>query len=203
MAEGRGRLSFWDTLPEWAEPVRLWAAEELNDSKLTQLEILDEVNNRLRAAAWEQGITDPPQASRSSLNRLAMKLAAISKRMRDSRAMFEGMSSQLDHQSVDESAVVLGEFLKTLILELNAEGAAATPKAAMELARAYQAVIQGQKISSDRRRTLDQDYEEKTAQVIDKVASEAGLSAERVAQLRRDFLGVRPKQPEAVDAPVG
>lgn len=192
MASGRGRLSFWDTLPDWAEPVRIWAAEQLNDSKLTQLEILDEVNNRLRAAAWAEGITaDVPQASRSSLNRLAMKLAEIGRRMRDAKAMYEGLSSQFDHQTVDESSIVLGEFLKTLVLELTATGAAKTPKDAMSLAGAYHKTISGQKISADRRRKLEEAFVEKTEAVIERVATEAGLSADRAAQIRRDVLGVR------------
>lgn len=195
MARGRGRLSWWDTLPEWAEPARLKAAELLNENKLTQLEILDEVNAYLRTLAWDEGIrSDVPQASRSSLNRMSMKLAAVASRMRDARAMYEGLAAQLDHDTVDENAIVLGEFLKTLILELNAEGAAKDTKAAMELARAYLATVQGQKISADRRLKLQKEYEAKTKAVIDRVAKEGGLSADTIAQLRRDFLGVRPKE---------
>ncbi len=194
MASGRGRLSFWDTLPDWAEPARLVASKLLNENKLTQLEILDQVNGELRRLAWEEGISEAPQASKSSLNRLSMKLAGLSRRMRDARAMFEGLNEHLDHDSVDESSVILGEFLKTLILELNVDGAATDPKGAMELARAYLAAVQGQKISAERRAKLQREYESKTAKVIDTVAKEAGLSKATIAQLRREFLGVRSKK---------
>jgi len=198
MASGRGRLSFWDTLPDWAEPVRIWASEQLNENKLTQLEILDEVNKQLRAAAWAEGVTaDVPQASRSSLNRMAMKLAAIGRRMREAREMYAGLAAQFDAADVDESSIVLGEFLKTLITELNAEGVAATPKAAMELASAYRSIISGQKISADRRRKLETELAAKTDQAIERVAKEAGLTEERAAQIRREVLGLRTPAPPA------
>lgn len=200
MAAYRGRLSFWDTLPDWAEPARLLASKLLNENKLTQLDILDQVNGELRRLGWEEGVTDPPQASRSSLNRLSMKLAGLSQRMRDARAMFEGLSAHLDHDQVDESSIILGEFLKTLVLELNVDGAATDPKGAMELARAYLAAVQGQKISADRRAKLQREYEAKTAKVIDTVAKEAGLSKETISKLRREFLGVRPKKGSGEEA---
>lgn len=200
MASGRGRLSFWDTLPEWADGVRIWAYAELAERKLTQLEILDELNKRLRAAAWEEGIAaNVPQASKSSLNRLAMRRAGMIRKQAEAKALYEGLATQFDHKSSDESTIVLGEFLKTLVLEL-ADGATETPKQAMELARAYLAIIQGMKISTDRRTKLEAEFEAKTEMVIKHVAKEGGLSAETIAQLRREFLGVRPKPPEAPDA---
>jgi hypothetical protein len=190
---GRGRLSFWDTLPEWADEARLWALAALAEHSLTQLEILDGVNERLRVAAWAEGITsDIPQASRSSLNRLSMRRASVTRKMAEARALYEGIASQFDHQFADESAVVLGEFLKTLVLEI-AETGGASAKEAMELSRAYQSIVQGMKVSSDRRRKLQEEYDAKTKAVIDRVAEEGGLSAEIIGQLRRDFLGVRAK----------
>lgn len=184
MASGRGRLSFWDTLPDWAEPARLVASKLLNENKLTQLEILDQVNGELRRLAWEEGISEAPQASKSSLNRLSMKLAGLSRRMRDARAMFEGLNEHLDHDSVDESSVILGEFLKTLILELNVDGAATDPKGAMELARAYLAAVQGQKISAERRAKLEAEFRARAEAAVEKVAKQQGGSPESIAALK-------------------
>lgn len=201
MMKGRGRLSFWDTLPEWGDEARLWAFAQLAERTLTQLEILDGVNERLRAAAWQNGVTaDVPQASRSSLNRLSMRRASAVRKMAEAKALYEGLSTQFDHNDTDASSVVLGEFLKTLVLELADEGGMGT-KGAMELARAFQAIVTGMKISDDRRRKLQADFDAKTSKVIDAVAKEGGLSAEVVAQLRRDFLGVRPKPKADGDAP--
>lgn len=190
---GRGRLSFWDTLPEWGDEARLWAFQQLAERTLTQLEILDGVNERLRMAAWQEGMTaDVPQASRSSLNRLSMRRASAVRKMAEAKALYEGLASQFDHNDTDASSVVLGEFLKSLVLEIADTGGIGT-KGAMELARAFQSIVSGMKISDDRRRKLQADYDTKTAKVIETAAKEGGLSADVVAQLRRDFLGVRPK----------
>ena len=111
--------------------------------------------------------------------------------------MFDGIASQFTAKDVDESTVVLGEFIKTLIIELVDDQAGdKTPKQAMELASAYRSVVSGQKISSERRRKLELELKESTEKVIEKVTAEAGLSAERAAQIRRDVLGVRSKPAE-------
>lgn len=200
MASGRGRLSFWDTLPEWGDEARLWAFGQLAERSLTQLEILDGVNERLRAAAWANGITaDFPQASKSSLNRLSMRRAAAVRKMAEAKALYEGLATQFDHNDTDASSVVLGEFLKSLVLEIADTGGIGT-KGAMELARAFQSIVSGMKISDDRRRKLQAEYDSRTAKVIDAAAKEGGLPAEVVAQLRRDFLGVRTKPAEGSDA---
>lgn len=197
---GRGRLSFWDTLPEWGDGARLWAFQQLAERTLSQIDILDGVNERLRAAAWQEGITaDVPQASRSSLNRLSMRRASAVRKMAEAKAMYEGLASQFDHNDTDASSVVLGEFLKTLVLEIADTDGIGT-KGAMELGRAFQSIVSGMKISDDRRRKLQADYDAKTAKVIDKMAKEGGLSADVVAQLRRDFLGIRPKPAEGGNA---
>ncbi|MFD2033083.1 phage protein Gp27 family protein [Ancylobacter dichloromethanicus] len=164
------------------------------------MEILDGVNERLRAAAWQNGLTtDIPQASRSSLNRLSMRRASAVRKMAEAKALYEGLATQFDHNDTDASSVVLGEFLKTLVLEIADDGGLGS-KGAMELARAFQAIVTGMKVSDDRRRKLQADYDSKTAKVIDAAAKEGGLSADVVAQLRRDFLGVRPKPKAGSDA---
>ncbi|MCX5497314.1 DUF3486 family protein [Kaistia dalseonensis] len=192
MAKGRGRLSWWDALPDWAEPVRVWAYAELQDIKLTQLEILDEVNNRLRAAAWAEGITTGiPVATRSSLNRQSMRLAVVGRQMREAGAMFAGLATQFDGKEVDESTRVLGQYLKTLVLEISVNGGVQTPKDAQQLAAAYHRIVSAMKISTDHRLKLEREFEEKTDEAIDRVATEAGLTADRAAQIRREVLGVR------------
>jgi len=186
---GRGRLSSIDLLPEEAGDDIVWACQELAARSRTQTDILFELNDRLEAKGLEP-------ISRSAFNRKAMRLAAAQRRMSEARAMFEGLADQMTAKDVDENTIILGEFIKTLIIELvDDQAGPKTPKQAMELARAFHATVAAQKISSDRRKVLDEDYEKKTAATIDKVAQEKGLSEDAVAQLRRDFLGVRPKEP--------
>ena len=199
MAKGRGRLSWWDQLPEWAEPVRVWAYEQLQGDSLSQIEILDEVNARLRAAAWAEGITtDVPVASRSSLNRLSMRLALVGRQMRDAGAMFAGLATQFDGREIDESTRVLGQYLKTLVLEISVNGGVKNPKDLNQLSAAYFRIVSGMKISTDHRLKLEREFEEKTEATIAHVVAEGGISAERAAEIRNKVLGIRkPASPGA------
>ena len=74
MAEGRGRLSSIDLLPEEAQDDILWALGELNQRQRTQADILFELNDRLEAKGFEA-------ISKSAFNRNSTKLAARSRRI--------------------------------------------------------------------------------------------------------------------------
>lgn len=183
---GRGRLSSIDLLPEEASDDIVWACQQLAARTRTQSDILFELNDRLEAKGLEP-------ISRSAFNRRAMRLAAAQRRMSEARAMFDGMASQFTASDVDENTVILGEFLKTLIIELVDDGAGyKTPKQAMELARAFHATVSAQKVSSDRRRQLELEMKTRTSEVIETVARRQGLTRETVDTLRAEFLGITP-----------
>ncbi|MCX5512267.1 hypothetical protein C3941_09360 [Kaistia algarum] len=185
--EGRGRLSSIEQLPEEAADDVIWAMQELAARKRTQTDILFEFNDRLEA----KGL-DP--ISRSAFNRRSMRMASSQRRQSERDAVLQAIGAKLSPKDINESTLILGEMLKTLIFELAEEQPEnRTTKESMELSRAYLATVSGQKISADRLKLMDE-YEKKTAAVIDKIAEEKGLSEEAVAQLRRDFLGVRPKE---------
>ncbi len=186
---GRGRLSSLDQLPEEAQDDVVWAVGELNKRDKTQAEILFALNDRLAA----KGI-DP--ISRSAFNRRAMKLAAMSNRLAEARHIFAGLAPQFTADKVDEHTIVVGEFLKLLVFELaQAEGGEIGTKGAMELARAHLAVIQGQKISAERRVKLEAAFKADAADAIEKVARARGVSREVTEDLRRELFGVPQSSP--------
>lgn len=191
---GRGRLSSIDLLPEEAEADVAWAMQELRERKRTQVEIHAEFNERLA----EHGI-EP--VSLSAFNRHALRVAALARRLEATKEITATLSERLGAAETDETTIVLAEMIKSVIFEVLGEAGEAglSPKAAMEAARALQAVVAAQKTSAKRRAEVEREARKEAVQRIEKVASEAGLSAERIAQLRRDFLGVRPRQ-EASDA---
>lgn len=89
---------------------------------------------------------------------------------------------------------MLGEFIKLLVFELaQNEGGAIGTKGAMELARAYLAAIQAQKISAERRRALEADFKAEAEKAIEKVAKVRGVSAEATEALRRELFGITPE----------
>ncbi|HWJ72396.1 MAG TPA: phage protein Gp27 family protein [Kaistia sp.] len=191
MASGRGRLSFWDTLPDWAEPVRIWAYDQLKESKLTQLEILDEVNNRLRAAAWAEGITaDVPQASRSSLNRAAMRLAKLGRRLQETREIAAVLAPKLDQAGDNSLTLLVSETIKTLISEmlsnageLPADGE--TAEMLMFTSRALKHAEEAKKISTDTRKQMQDELTKKAGQAVEAVMKAQGGSPEDIEALKK------------------
>lgn len=189
---GRGRLTFWDTLPDWADEVRIWAYGELAKREMMQTEILAGANERMRAAADDAGVTeDIPVVTKSTLHRLSMRRAAATRKMAEAREMYAGLASQFDHNAADESSIVLGEFLKTLVLELAEEGGVGS-KGANELASAYKSIIAGMKISADRRQKLEAEFQARTKAAVDQAVKKKGLSAETAETIKAHILGITP-----------
>lgn len=185
---GRGRLSSIDLLPEEAGDDVVWACQELYARARPIGDIHIEFNERLAA----KGI-DP--ISRTAFYNKSLRLAAAQRRMRESRAMFEGLANEFTAENVDDNTIVLGEFIKTLIQELVDDAAGRKdPKQAMELARAYQATVSAQKISTDRRLKIQKEFAEKTAEAVEAVAAKEGISEAGVQEILSKVLNVRIKQ---------
>lgn len=174
-----------DLLPPEADEDVSWAMGELNARKRTQEDIRGELNERLEAKGLD-GI------SSSAFNRRSMRLASHNRRLAEARAVFEGLAPQFTAEKVDDTNLVIGELIKTLILEmLDSSAEDFSPKGAMEISRAWLSVIQGQKLSTERRAKAVAEFARKTEEGIEKVAKAKGLSVETVAKLKREILGVR------------
>jgi hypothetical protein len=171
MGEGRGRLSSLDLLPDEARDDIVWAMAELNQRKRTQADILLELNDRLAVKGCEA-------ISKSAFNRKAMRIAAYSRRISESRALFEGIAPQFTPEKVDETNIVIGEMIKVLIAEmLDAEAGDFETKDALHLAGAYVKAIQGQKISSERKSKLAAEFSQKIGEAAKTVEKAKGITA--------------------------
>jgi len=197
----RGRLSEIDKLPEWADEAKLWAFEQLKERKVTQLDILDGFNGRLKVAAFEQGITDPPVISRSAFNRTAIRIAVLSRRLEETREIAAVIAPKLDEAGDNSLTLMVAETLKTLISEmlgnageLQADGD--TAEMLMMTARALAAAETAKRISSDGRRKIEAELNSKASKAIDQVAKTKGLTAETVDAIKAKILGIdiKPKQ---------
>ncbi|KMO32490.1 phage protein Gp27 family protein [Methylobacterium aquaticum] len=189
MAERR-RLSSIDLLPEEAGDDIAWATQQLAMRSRTQADILFELNDRLEAKGLD-GI------SKSAFSRYSVTKAAAQRRMQEARAMFEGVASQFTASDVDENTIVLGEFIKTLIIDLvNTGGGDLGTKGTMELARAFQATVSAQKISADRRRQIEADAKAKLMKAaeaaVGQVAGAGGVVDPQAVlkKIRQDVYGI-------------
>ncbi len=200
----RGRLSVIDQLPEWADEAKLWAFDQLKKRKKAQLDILDEFNKRLKVAAFEQGITDPPVISKSAFNRTALRIATLGRRLEETREIAAVLAPKFDQAGDDTVTLMLAETIKTLISEmlgnagtLKADGA--TAEMLLATSRALTSAEQAKRISADGRRKYEADLQKRASAAVDAVARQKGLSSDVVAAIKSKILGIeaKPEPPNA------
>lgn len=188
MAKGRGHLSSIDLLPDEALPDIQWAMEELKNRDRLQKDIHDEFNSRLA----DRGLGP---ISKSAFNRHSIKLAGIARRIEETREITAVLTEKLEPGDTDNLTIMVAETIKTLVFEMLTDGGEAgfNPKQAKEMAEALRAASSAQKVSAERRSAVEKDLAMKVDAVTEKIGKEMGLGADRIAQLRRDFLGVKEK----------
>lgn len=195
MAKGRGRLSALQLLPEPCAPHVAWASAELNRNERSQTDIYREFSERLEATQREhRGELEFAIPSFSAFNRHSLRLAAATHRMNEIRQISSSLFDDYDPADSDQLTIIASEAVKTLVMEIymSKGESGLDPKGAMALANALRAASQAQSVSSARRQKVEAEFAKKAGKALDAVSKELGLPAERVAQLRRDFLGVRP-----------
>jgi len=201
---GRGRLSKIDLLPEECDGIIVWAAGELIKNDRTQTEIYGEFKEKLIGLQGELGLGfDIP--SFSSFNRYSTRKAATARAMSERREIYAALSDDLSAKDSDDLTVWISEAMKTLIANIAEEAingrGSASPNDLQSLSNAFFKIEQGRNLSGRTRRTDEDEVNKKLGKAIDTAAKKVGLSGERVAQLRREFLGVRKQQVKEQDEP--
>lgn len=183
--EGRGRLSSIDLLPEDAEPDIIWALKALSERGMPQTAILAEFNARL-ADRKIAGV------SKSAFNRWSVRKAIQFRKLNEVRAITGEIVRDLGVDGADNVTIAVAESIKAAVYE-RLEGDN-DPKALMALGRALNSAVAAQKSSADLRAKIEARTNaqiEAAAEKVESVGREAGLSEDRVAQIRRDVLGLR------------
>lgn len=184
--EGRGRLSTIDMLPDEAEPDLVWAVEQLRERKMHARAILDEFNARLA----DRGIAP---ISKSAWGRYAVRKAIQFRKLDEVRRISDELVESLGADGPDQVTVAVAEMVKLAAFRL-LEGGDAGAKDVNELARALNSAVNAQKTSAEHRRRIEAQIQDKLVSAAEKaetLAREAGLGADRIAQMRRDVLGLR------------
>ncbi|MAY77795.1 DUF3486 family protein [Citromicrobium bathyomarinum] len=184
--QGRGRLSSIDTLPEEAEEDVVWALEALRERKLPQNTIREEFNARLIAR-------DIEPISKSAFNRYAVRKAIQFRKMDEVRRISSELVETLGTDAPDDVTVLVAEMIKVSMFKI-LEDKELDPKAIMELSRALQSTVSAQRGSEEYRKQLEKRVAQQLEEAADRAEvkmREAGLPADRIAQMRREFLGVK------------
>ncbi|MBB2685156.1 UNVERIFIED_ORG: Lhr-like helicase [Rhizobium etli] len=194
--KGRGRLSSIQLLPQECNQVVMWAAAELQENARTQLEIYKEFSGKLEALQREsRGELEFTIPSFSAFNRYSINLDAMTRDLNETREMAAAISDTFDPEESDDLTLVAAEAIKALIFTmLRTQRGKIGSKDAKALADALRSATHAQSVSTARRDKIEAKFKAQAEKAIEKVSKEKGMSAEVVAQLRRDFLGVKPKQ---------
>lgn len=198
---GRGRISSIDRLPAWCDEAVRVAFTALKEKSLTQLEILDDLNGAIRAAAWEEGITDPaeiPQISKSAFNRRSMRLAAMGRRLEETREIAAILTPKFEGENAEQITLLLAQTIKSLTFEMleSAGDLSATGETAemlMFASRALKHAEEAARISADTKARILRDFATKAEEVVDTVAKAKGLSNETAEAIKANILGIRAK----------
>lgn len=193
--KGRGRLSSIDLLPREVDDIVSWAADELGNRDRTQLDIYQEFVSRLEGRMAEfRGEIEFEIPGLRSFNRHAVRLARMSRMLDETREIVSAMADKFDPKKSDDLTVTTAETIKALVLHmLNAsqgEIDLAQAKDVKMLASAFRDALHAQSVSSDRRRKAEAEFEAKVKDAVTTVARTKGLSAETVAAIQSEILGV-------------
>ncbi|AGH57995.1 hypothetical protein RHVG_00030 [Rhodovulum phage RS1] len=192
-SRGRGRLSSIDLLPPECDGIIAWASQALADRDQTQTDIYAEFVEKCEALMAEhRGELEFTIPSFSSFNRHAVRLARLTHRLDQTRAIVASIADKFDPAESDNLTVMAAETLKALVLTMLAEAdedkVAATD--VMRLATALKQAAQAQGVSSDRRRKVEADFKEKVEQAVTKVARAKGMTTETAEAIKSQILGV-------------
>lgn len=189
--KGRGRLSGIDLLPDEASEIVAWAARELAARQRTETDIYAEFCQKLADLRDEHGLYFATP-SRSAFNRHSIALAGMTRRLEQTRQIAEAISDRFDAETSDDLTLMAAEAIKSLVFEVlqGAGEAGISPRGAMELANALRAATAAQSVSSERRRKVEAEFAAKTDKALQSVAKVKGLTAETVADIKAQILGV-------------
>jgi hypothetical protein len=188
--KGRGKLSSFETLPREADHIVAWVNGELADRKRTQVEIHAEFEEKCRTLMEEFGGDlefDIP--SLSALNRLSVRQAKLARMRADARDMMRAVGDDFDIEDSDGLTIFAVDSIKALVNTLLADGDP-SPKQALELASAVRQAVQAQNMSAEGRRKYQEEVDSKMEKAVDTVGKAKGMTAETVAAIKSEILGV-------------
>lgn len=186
----RGRRSKIDLLPE---EIRRELDAKLRDGRLTQQEVLDYINELIEQSQLPTDEKEQLKISRSGLNRYSTQMETIGKDLRELREVSNALVAQLgDKPTGDVSRMILEigrtQLFKAMMSQSSSEE--------MDIGMIKDAMLAAQRLeaaamhSHKREKEIRQLFAAEAAEAAEKVASQQGLTAEGVAALKREILGI-------------
>lgn len=197
---GRGRLSSIEQLPEICDEDIAWANEELRERRMPQTEILRQFNARLA----DKGLKG---VSKGAFSRYSVRVAIEMRKLQATREITSAVLDRMPKGERSDSTLAAIELVKFRIVQLVMDVEQPDPKllghAALTLQRLSATALREaegkRRTDKDERDQADRDRADvereraeaaETAAAVEQIATEAGLSAERIAAIRRGVLGL-------------
>ena len=189
---GRGRLSSFNLMPPECEGLIAWAAQELAKLDRTQTDIYAEfVAECEKLQAEHRGELEFAIPSFSAFNRQSIRLARMTRRLDQTRAMVATLAEKFDAKASDDLTILTADTIKSLVFTLVGEADDRIDlKDVMHMASALRQAARAQNISSDRRRKMETEFAAKVTDAVDKVGKVNGMSAETLEKIKAEILGV-------------
>lgn len=185
--QGRGRLSSVEQLPEHAEAAVARALELLAERKLTQVQILDDLNAELAALA-------PPVAaiSASAFNRFSLRFSAQARRLREAREAAAAIAERMEDMPEGDVGLMVGETIKALLNDLMLDRVVDGESLSMADLRAAAETVQrlesARKASHDIQARARTEVMRRAAQAVDAAVTEGRIEPQ-AAQRAREIMG--------------
>ncbi len=199
---GRGVLSSIERLPEVCDEDIAWANAELRERRMPQTEILRQFNARLA----DKGIRG---VSKGAFSRYSVRVAIELRKLDATREITTAVLARMPKGERGDTTLAAIELIKFRIAQMVMDEEQPDPKLLGQAALTLQRLTAtASREAEDRRRDekakseqaerddakkqAERDRAEaaQTADTVEKIATEAGLSAERVAAIRKGVLGL-------------
>lgn len=178
-----------DLLPD---PVRDQLNELLRDRKVTQKDAVIQINQIL------EGLQHPERLSKSAVNRYAVRMDRIGKRMREGREVADALIGRLGAQPQGKVGNLVNEILRSVSFELSLnltdgeldeENAPAVVSMLKDLALTTMRLEKASNLNVEREKEIRQQALAEAAEKVDKTARKAGVTPETI-ELIHEALGI-------------
>lgn len=176
------------TVERLPDDVRAQLQELLRNKRVSQLD----ATARINAILEEEG--HPERLSKSAVNRYAVRMEEVGRRLRESRQIAEMWIGKVGAQPAGQVGHLLNEIVRNLVFETSmnlAEGEQpAEPKVLKDLAKAIELLEKASSDNVKREQEIRKQAAVEAAAAAESAVRSAGLSEESVEKIKRSILGI-------------
>jgi hypothetical protein len=194
---GRGKLSSIELLPEVCDEHIAWANAELNERRMPQTEILREFNARIADHGCKP-------ISKGSFSRYSVRKAIELRKALASQQITNTIIGQFNLNDRSSTTIATVELLKNRIVELvmgaedpkqlDIDYVSKSLNRLSTIARREQQTLAAERKDEreeiQRREAEESRKREDAVRTVEKIATEAGLGADRIEAIRKGVLGL-------------